>query len=829
LYDGHSQAVAVEHESLRVLSTNVPYGCKLMVIGPVKLLRGMLLLRPSNVHVLGGRVSERDIQRVLLKEYNTMEPTGTPKPPFLDWLAERNAALHANAMDAAPSHNAVVDPSQGSVAAAAGLQRAPMQPPSPLPGPAVAGTVCRGATQHTTVQHPQGQLPPPPPLMPAQQQQQQHQELHRQQRPLEGQQGAHRYQQTDQGQAMAGSSVGGHSISFESAKCPNVSTQPLPQQPTQQGPLASGMGGGTIRAQILPNDHADGGGGVSGGSFAFQPSSIQSAPQTRETTANFPKSPTAITVADLLVSGNATERSYVERAVDDGMQEAVEEIDLVGVDDDGVEEHAIDREADEGNDVEGDFWLAEDRAQSFIYDDDLYEENAAGNEEEADVEAQEVHGNGRVVGNGADGNDRRVQSPAGTAHAASPRRPRVENRTDAAWTAPTTHAIEEEEEEAIENSMEEECAVGGHDIASPRGQAPLAHSYGTSASVSPWRRKVKRSRSAADEASPGTNGRERVSTAAQHGSAGTKAVALVEPAARADRAVRQQHKMKEGNGEEDGCQGHVQGGDVAVAEGKRSRRSDVFPPRTVQKNLSKVFSGALTSPQQQQQTQQQIPQQVVELQSETVDDLKNLMESPPSLKELQRLAVVDVGGVANAMVGQPIAAGALLENFSPHKHRGHAAIANPGLVAGNADVIGREGHTAAAAAPAAARSPTALAGPSVHMPAPPAVDLAGVGALPHGQINPNFNVSSDGSSQEDQNADHVNLRQEPVLSLSSEPFTYLWLLLERVKWAASEAFPLHACIQGSFFTLVGSPKWRLIKTDTGIRTKLVSYRSRKRG
>ena len=62
LSDGFSNVEAVEHESClcKLKETEIHPGTKIRLIGPLQVRRGVILLTPQNIEVLGGQVEEMD-------------------------------------------------------------------------------------------------------------------------------------------------------------------------------------------------------------------------------------------------------------------------------------------------------------------------------------------------------------------------------------------------------------------------------------------------------------------------------------------------------------------------------------------------------------------------------------------------------------------------------------------------------------------------------------------------------------------------------------------------------------------------------------------------
>ncbi|CAL1546856.1 unnamed protein product, partial [Lymnaea stagnalis] len=58
LTDGHIQVKAMEYQPIQNLSCQLPSGSKMMLIGPLICMRGMILLTPGSIQVLGGEVDE---------------------------------------------------------------------------------------------------------------------------------------------------------------------------------------------------------------------------------------------------------------------------------------------------------------------------------------------------------------------------------------------------------------------------------------------------------------------------------------------------------------------------------------------------------------------------------------------------------------------------------------------------------------------------------------------------------------------------------------------------------------------------------------------------
>ena len=62
LSDGFSNVEAIEHESClsKLKGTELHPGTKIRLIGPLQVRRGLILLTPQNIEVLGGHVEEMD-------------------------------------------------------------------------------------------------------------------------------------------------------------------------------------------------------------------------------------------------------------------------------------------------------------------------------------------------------------------------------------------------------------------------------------------------------------------------------------------------------------------------------------------------------------------------------------------------------------------------------------------------------------------------------------------------------------------------------------------------------------------------------------------------
>ena len=62
LSDGFSNVEAIEHESCfsKLKETELHPGTKIRLIGPLQVRRGLILLTPQNIEVLGGHVEEMD-------------------------------------------------------------------------------------------------------------------------------------------------------------------------------------------------------------------------------------------------------------------------------------------------------------------------------------------------------------------------------------------------------------------------------------------------------------------------------------------------------------------------------------------------------------------------------------------------------------------------------------------------------------------------------------------------------------------------------------------------------------------------------------------------
>ncbi|KAI8791790.1 recQ-mediated genome instability protein 1 [Biomphalaria glabrata] len=56
LTDGHTQIKAMEYQPIQILNDPLPYGLKVLLHGPLKCRRGIILLTPQNIHILGGEV-----------------------------------------------------------------------------------------------------------------------------------------------------------------------------------------------------------------------------------------------------------------------------------------------------------------------------------------------------------------------------------------------------------------------------------------------------------------------------------------------------------------------------------------------------------------------------------------------------------------------------------------------------------------------------------------------------------------------------------------------------------------------------------------------------
>jgi hypothetical protein len=81
-YAGRRSIVAIEHNFVPDLSNKLSRGCKVILQGPIRVQRGVLLLVPGNILVIGGEVHELDAQMKVLSAAAMQQPIGRRGPPL---------------------------------------------------------------------------------------------------------------------------------------------------------------------------------------------------------------------------------------------------------------------------------------------------------------------------------------------------------------------------------------------------------------------------------------------------------------------------------------------------------------------------------------------------------------------------------------------------------------------------------------------------------------------------------------------------------------------------------------------------------------------------
>ncbi|ORY97888.1 hypothetical protein BCR43DRAFT_523989 [Syncephalastrum racemosum] len=133
LTDGHNEILAIETKRIPSLELKTPFGCKIRVKRPT-MVQGVLLLRPSNVDVLGGQVCDffqggmvNEIERRLKHRLQNISDQAPATSPVRQRVRNETAPSAAPPPPHAPSAPARVRAhNQGTPAANQPRQTAPM-------------------------------------------------------------------------------------------------------------------------------------------------------------------------------------------------------------------------------------------------------------------------------------------------------------------------------------------------------------------------------------------------------------------------------------------------------------------------------------------------------------------------------------------------------------------------------------------------------------------------------------------------------------------------------------------------------------------------------
>ncbi|XP_071439724.1 recQ-mediated genome instability protein 1-like [Hetaerina americana] len=108
IFDGVQELVAMEYSPIRELNNNLIPGTKILIIGPVRCRRGIIMLEQRNVKVLGGEVDTllivNNMENVLSRALNRPENHNPPPNPEPASRATSVREPMRSALPAAPLH-----------------------------------------------------------------------------------------------------------------------------------------------------------------------------------------------------------------------------------------------------------------------------------------------------------------------------------------------------------------------------------------------------------------------------------------------------------------------------------------------------------------------------------------------------------------------------------------------------------------------------------------------------------------------------------------------------------------------------------------------------